>query len=221
MPTPSDSNSDDHDETEDTRDLVDEHEHSNGWLDDGSGSGAQSSREDWVRDNHSPISHDGRGLTRTTFYPEDAPTSGPGQAHRETRQKRSWSDLAKWNDGMYSDISRGGQNFEADKHRWVDTFASQLECTSYQRDRTEWIIERLDMGPFMGARLPVECVILGVLTIVVDAEVRNFEDRSVERDDVQELVDNLDLEHEDLMQARRHLHKTASHLISPDKDGEL
>lgn len=187
-----------------------------GWLDQRSGNGPQSSSEDWVRANHGPISHDGRASTRTTFYPEDVSTKHPGQAHREQGERRSWSDLAKWNDGMYSDISRGGKNFEADKKRWLATFAGHLECSEYHRDRASYLLGELDMGPFMGARIPVECVILGVLSMVIDADVEIFENRAIERDVMQTLLDDLELDRRALVRTRHHLRRNTDGLFDAD-----
>lgn len=187
------------------------------WLDATAGHGPQSSAEDWVRANHGPVSHDGRALTNTTFYPDDVETRGPGQSHRDHDETRTWDDLAGWQDGMYSDVSRGGQNWEADKQRWLETFAGHLECTDYQRERAEWILEHLNMEPFMGARLPVEAVILGVLSLTIDAEAREFSKRAVERELFQDLMDDLDLDRGDIVQVRRQVHEHEDDLLDPDE----
>lgn len=208
---------DDQDHQDDEHEY--EHPRSHGWLDSGSGHGSQTSSEDWVRANQRSGSHDGRASTRTTFYPEDASTKGPGQAHRPPSERRSWGDLAKWNDGMYSDISRGGKNFEADKRRWLDTFAGHLECGQYHRARTQHILENMDMGPFMGARIPVECVILGVLSLVIDRDVDEFNKRAIEREEMQQLLDDLELGRRELVRTRHHLRRNTSDLLEPDTDG--
>lgn len=187
-----------------------------GWLDDSAGHGPQSSSEDWVRANHAPISNDGRSHTRTTFYPNDVQSFGPGQAHRDPSDRRGWASLVQWNDGVGSDKSRGSQNWKADKRRWLDTFSGQLESTDYQQERAQYILETMDMGPFIGARLHAEAVILGVLTLTMDADVHEFDRRMLNRDELHDLVDDLELETADVRQARKLVHRTASELISPD-----
>lgn len=136
--------------------------------------------------------------------------SGPSQTPDKVR---TWKDLAGWNDGMFSDISRGGQNFKADKLRWIDTFAGQLECSPHQRDRVEWMLDRIDMAPFQGARIPVENVILGLLSLAIDRDARAFENRAIERDDMQSLMVDLGMERTDLVQIRKLLHKNEREVI--------
>lgn len=199
------------------------------WIDDRAGHGAQSVTEDWVRANHGPISHDGRSVTRTTFYYWEAEKIGPGQAHRKPENVRTWARLASWNDGEGAS-ERSTQNFDADKRRWIETFGGQLECTSYQVERAKWIIERLDLSPFQGAHIPVENVILGVLSLLMDADVPkrlpagdnaevNVEDvRAVGRPMMQELMANLGMDRRDLKQIRQMLHKNASDLLKPETE---
>lgn len=205
------------------------------WLDARPGHGAQSVSEDWVRANHGPVSHDDRAVTRTTFYPSDVDSVGPGQLARKPREVRSWERLASWNDGEGAP-ERATQNFNADKRRWIETFGTQLDCTSYQIDRAKWIIKRLDLSPFQGAHIPVENVILGILSLLMDADVpttlpRNLAEtgsgdavdeldiddvRAVGRPMMQDLLADLEMDRRDLKRVRQILRKNASELLKPE-----
>jgi len=162
-------------------------------IDRGAGTGAYSGSEDWVRANSRPESNDGRSPTRTTFYPDDVSTRGPGQAHRDQSDRRSWRSLASWNDGVQSDISRGTQNWEADKQRWIDTITSQLATTSYQRDRVAYLLDTIDYRPYQSGQYPVEHVILALTTLVLDQSVSDWDHRALNRDDVLQLAQDFDV----------------------------
>ncbi|WP_172977359.1 hypothetical protein [Halosegnis longus] len=175
-----------------------------------------SAQEDWVRSNPRPASHDGRATTRTTFY-DDTHTSGPSMRDRPNHKQKSWTDLAVVNDDAYArDVSRGGQNFAADKRRWVETFAGQLEATSYQKQQAVHVIDNIDMGPYKGARLSSEVVALGVLSMLIDADVRDIEYRTVERDAMGVLLSDLNADRDDLRQVRRLIHKHDYELLFPE-----
>lgn len=190
------------------------------WIDDRAGHGALSSTEDWVRNNDRPASNDGRSTTETTFY-DDTYTKGPGQKHRPRHKRKSWQDLAIVNDGAYAiDESRGGQNFAADKKRWVQTFASKLQATPYQTEHAEYVIERMEMGPYQGARMSSEIVILGVLSLLIDADVEQMEDRAVERAAMGDLLADLECARPDLTQARRLIHRNDFELLFPNVDDD-
>lgn len=165
------------------------------------GSGSLTRQEAYIEANSRPIEHDGRALTRTTFYQMDGAESGPSQRHRDHAKRRSWEQLAKVNDGMYSD-GQSSRVFEADKRRWVRTFTSQLECTPAQTEQTMHLVEMMDMRPFVGARTSSEKVILGCISLVVDTDTREFENWIVNRDDFRDLMDDVGMDMDELWSTR-------------------
>jgi hypothetical protein len=169
------------------------------------GDGARSATEEWVHQHSRPESNDGRSPTRTTFYASDTDSIGPGQQHRDPSDRTSWSKLAKWQDGVQSDISRGGQNWAADKERWFDTFASHIEATDRQEKRARHIVESVSMDPFKGARIPIENVIAGALSLAVDEDAQSLDSRAVERERFIELLADLEMDRADLRDVRRKL----------------
>jgi hypothetical protein len=169
------------------------------------GDGARSATEEWVAQNARPASNDGRSPTRTTFYAHDVDSIGPGQKHRDPEDRRSWGSLAKWQDGVQSDISRGGQNWQADKNRWFDTFASYVEATERQEDRARYIVDAVDIGPFQGAHIPIEWVILGALSIAIDEDAPDLASRAVERTSFAKLHADMEMDRADLRDVRQKL----------------
>lgn len=186
-------------------------------VDDEMGSASMSSQEDWVRANSRPPDHDGRAPTRTYFDPRDVREQYPGgMKHRDPAERRSWTSLAKWQDGANSDISRGGQNWWADKQRWVDTFSDLIGATHYHRDRTKYILEKLDMTPYRSARIPAELVIVGILSLLIDADVTDFECRALRRDGTKELLADLDSNVSEYEQVRKLLRAHDGDLLFPE-----
>lgn len=165
------------------------------------GCGSLTIQEAFIRSNSRPIEHDGRAITRTTFYQIDGDESGPSQLHRDRSKRRSWEQLAKVNDGMYSN-GQSSRVFEADKRRWARTFTSQLECTSAQTEQTMHLVEILDMSPFAGARTSSEKVILGCISLIVDTDTRDFDNWIVNRDDFRDLMDDIGMDMDELWSTR-------------------
>lgn len=188
------------------------------FVDDKSGSGALSSTEDWVRANHSPHDNDGRSPTRTYFDSRDAKGKyPPGQKHRKLRDKRSWSELANWQDGVQSDISRGGQNWWADKQRWVDIFTDKLYGTTHHKERCKDILESLTMTPYQSAGISSELVIIGILSLLIDAEITDFDNRTLARDQTKDLLESLEVDVSDYESVRKKLRKHDKELLFPNK----
>lgn len=157
------------------------------------GAGALTSTEDWVRANHRPPEHDGRSPTRTYFDPRDVSETYPGgQKWRKMSERRSWATLAKWQDGVQSDISRGGQNWWADKMRWTDTFGEQLHATDYHVECCKAILEEIELEVYSASRIPVELVIVGILSLLIDSDVRDFSNRTLARDNTKPLLEDLE-----------------------------
>jgi hypothetical protein len=192
------------------------------WTDIRAGHGAQSQQEDWVRENGAPETNDGRSITRTTFYPGDADQQGPGQAHRDPADRTDWQRLATINDGAYAkDRSRGAQNFRADKRRWLQTIANQIGATDHQHDRARWVLERMDFGPYQGARYPVEMVALGILSLLIDMEARSLETRAIEREEVTMILEDLEHDRRDLIDVRNKLREHDMNLLRGESDESL
>lgn len=123
-----------------------------------------------ARDEASYISHDGRARTRTTFWPSDAPTTGP---LRSDGKRTSWTRLAKWNDGMWT-TGREARNNAANQQRWVKIACTQLELSAQQQQRVARITDELDMSHM--ANYPSEVVILTIVSLVANEGGRFIRD---------------------------------------------
>jgi len=197
-------------------DLIDELV-SDAYVDDGSGSGALTSTDDWMRANHSPHSNDGRSPTRTYFDPRDVKGKYPGgQKHRKPRERRSWQTLANWQDGVQSDISRGGQNWWADKQRWINIFADQLHASSVHEQRCKEIIEEITLKPYQSAGIDTEVVIVGILSLLIDSEITDFENRTLNRDNTKSLLDDLGSDVSEYESVRKKLKQHDKDLVFPN-----
>lgn len=187
------------------------------WLDQSGGSGSLSREDAWVQSNSRRSPNDGRSHTRTTFYPEDTQTRGPGQAHRKPANRRSWGELAKWNDGMYSDKSRGSQNHWADNHRWVDIVTDRVGANSHQCEKTRHTLETITADPYPKAGIQMELLILVICSVFIDKEIEVGPDetpadamdrRTIEREGTHEVLDAIGATRQDFIEARRFLLET-------------
>ena len=188
-------------------------------VNSGPGSSAYTTSEDWVRENSRPEDHDGRAPTRTYFSYADAPTEyPPWQRHRKPREKRSWKVIAGWQDGVNSDISRGGQNWWADKQRWIETFGDRMGATTYHRDRAKHVLENIDLQRYQSGRIPVEQVIVGILSLLIDADINDFEMRSYAREDTRSLLDDLDMDVGDYERIRKLIREYHKDVLFPEHE---
>jgi len=192
---------------------------SEAYVDDESGSGSLSSTGDWMRANHSPHSNDGRSPTRTYFDPRDVKGKYPGgQKHRKPRERRSWRSLANWQDGVQSDISRGGQNWWADKQRWACVFADQLHASTYHEERCKEILEKISLKPYQSAGIDTEVVIVGILSLLIDSDITDFENRTLARDNTKGLLDDLNSDVQEFGSVRKKLKQHDKELIFPPQN---
>ena len=167
-------------------------------VDTGVGSTALTATEGWVQTNSREPQNDGRSPTRTYFDPNDVAGRYPGgQQHRDPSERRSWQTLAQWQDGVQSDISRGAQNWWADKKRWVDMFADQMGATEYHAERCHHILADLDVSDYQPDRIPAELIIVGILSLLIDHDIsdpENFSNRALKRGRTEALLDDLDVD---------------------------
>jgi len=185
------------------------------FVDTESGSGSLSATEDWIRSNSSPEENDGRSPTRTYFDPNDIPAQFPSQKDRDYEDKRSWRTLANWQDGMRSDISRGSQNWWADKQRWVETFADQLHGTSHHIEQTKRVLKEIDMTPYQSAGITTEVLIVAIISLYIDTDITDFDNRTLVRDGTKELLDDLDSDVSEYETTRTKLRKNDKELLFP------
>lgn len=181
------------------------------------GSGAKSASEDWVTETAQQWeSNDGRSQTQTTFYytnTQNAVSADRHQLHRDPENRRSWSELAQWNDGLWAP-DRAIQNYDADVERWIETFATQLGLNTTHVEQTEHIItNELDLEQW--GNIPVEKVIIGTLSLVFDSlsnqtvECFNIEDWIVYWDEFEELMDSVDMDRSELWKVRNDVSSTS------------
>lgn len=179
------------------------------WVSRKTGDGSLSRTEGWTdqvsQEHLTP--NDGRYDTRTTFYYSGTgPSRDRHQLHRDPEDRRSWSTLAKWNDGV-GEPDRNDQNNKADVFRWVQTFTGFLELPSYQRNRVHYVIDNLELSEFNP--FPTEEVIVGAISLVVDAEEDaeqedwDVDDWIIYRDDFSQLMDDLEMSQSNLWTIRR------------------
>jgi hypothetical protein len=188
------------------------------WIDRGHGSGARGFNTD---KNASVITqwdnaNDGRSATETTFYWTAADTDSSylrsrdrHQLHRDPDDRRSWGELAQWNDGKGSP-TRDMDNYNADISRWIQTFCGQLPVNSYHQDRTAFIVDALDLTDF--GPIPVEHIILAVITLVVDIDsdidpaTWSVDDWIVHQDVFESLMDDVSMDKGRLWDLRKKIH---------------
>jgi hypothetical protein len=176
-----------------------------------------SAQADWVRANHREPQNDGRSPTRTYFDPRDVSGKYPAwQRGRDDDDKRSWRTIANWQDGVQSDISRSGQNWWADKQRWVDVFADRLYASDHHVERCKYILERLDATPYQSAHIPMELVIVGVLSLLIDADINEFDNRTLAREATKPLLTDLDCSVSDYENVRRLIRENDHDLLFPE-----
>lgn len=199
------------------------------WIDRAAGSGSLSATEGWAQNKHTDYEYanDGRSDTRTTFYwtngdqtPSHLRSRDRHQKHRDVDDRRSWDELAKWNDGK-GEPSRKQDNYDADVRRWTQTFCNQLDLTGYQYRRVLYIVEEdLDLGEF--GWIPAEHVILGTISLVIDAETNpdpddwTPEDWIIYRDDFEELMDSTEMERGTLWSVRKRVHHESESFSGPE-----
>lgn len=188
------------------------------------GSGSLSKQEAWTSQaaQSRQSSNDGRYGTRTTFYytgssddPRHLQDRDRHQLHRDPADRRGWSELSKWNDGMRDiDGSRKQQNFDADVRRWVQTFAKQLDCNETQVAQVEHVVtNELDLGNF--GDISAEKVILSTISLVVDASTTidpddfDLDNWIIYRDAFEEMMDAVDMDRDELWTVRKKVHDTA------------
>jgi hypothetical protein len=105
-------------------------------------------------DDDVPTDSDGRGWTRTWFKLADV-----GHSPHSTDR---WKRMKKFQAGVWSP-DRDSQNGRAENRRLVETFGSYCNCSQFQRDVAEHIIDVTEMrhfGPY-----PKELRVLAALSI--------------------------------------------------------
>lgn len=186
-------------------------------LDRGLGSGSLSYSEAKI-ENDSPVaSNDGRYDTRTTFWPWDSAEDGPSQLDRDPGDRRSWDKLSQWNDGV-GDPDRRVDNFKADTRRWVDTVCSVLNCNSYQKRRSSYIVKKIvntnnDYPTLtkISPNLCTEAIILCIVSLVIDTTVDanpngwDFDDWVVNRDEFEDMRSAFDMSRNQMWDCRTQL----------------
>lgn len=193
------------------------------WVDRQAGSGALDATDGWAQNKHTEYEYanDGRSDTRTTFYwrgddntPSYLRDRDRLQLDRDPDDRRSWSELAKWNDGKGAS-SRKQDNFEADVERWAQTFCNQLNLTDFQYQQVRYIVvEDIEIGDY--GSIPAEHIIIGTISLVIDSE-RDVEadewspeDWIVYRDDFQSLMYDTEMEQQTLWTVRKRVHNECS-----------
>ena len=192
------------------------------FVDAESGSGSLSETDDWVRANSSPEANDGRSPTNTYFDPKDVSGRYPDwQKDRKKRNKRSWQTMANWQDGVQSDISRGAQNWWADKQRWVDVFTDMLHGTDRHKQQCKEALTEIDMQPYQSAGISTEILIVGILSLLIDSDVTEFENRVLARDNTKDLIVDLESSVSEYESVRSKLRQNDKELLFPNKSGGL
>lgn len=193
------------------------------WIDRKAGSGALDSEQAWSQSKHEDYEYanDGRSDTRTTFYwtsedstPAHLRSRDRLQTHRDPEDRRSWAELAKWNDGKGAP-SRKQDNFDADVERWTQTFCNFLELSDFQYKQVRYVvIEDIEIGEY--GWIPAEHIIIGVISLVIDAQ-RDVDpdewtpdDWIVYRDDFEQLMDDTEMEQQTLWTVRKRVHDESS-----------
>lgn len=142
-------------------------------FDTGSGSGASNDVDELI-DENAIIENDGRSMTRTFYYPSEAPE----------RTRKRFSRMLRWQEGE-GDSQRDVENRAADRRRTVETFCGHLEMTTHHRRRVQHIADSINMSHM--AHYSSQEVILGIITIVANEDNRFIRDE----DAFKSLVDDV------------------------------
>lgn len=103
-----------------------------------------------------PIEHDGRAKTKTTFNPNEG--EGP----------IDWHSLRKRQAGNRS-LGSGERKREVDRQRDVGVVAGQVDLSPTQRDRAIAIVDEMNL---VQGSLPAEAFVLGAVTIAANEDDR-------------------------------------------------
>lgn len=164
------------------------------WLHRGPGSGSLTYEQATASDRRP--SHDGRAVTRTTFY-ESSDSIPPSV-------DRTWEELAALNDDMRHP-DRATQNHDADKRRIVEIITGHLDCTDYQTKQVQYILDDAGNLREIMPTVGLDVFALAATMLVVDAETTDFENRLSARDEFEQLVDDCDTSLTQLWNIRRKL----------------
>jgi hypothetical protein len=190
-------------------------------IDTSAGSTALSRTDAWVQEHSREPHNDGRSHTRTYFDHREVNEKYPGgQQHRDHENKRSWATLAKWQDGVQSDKSRASQNWWADKQRWIDTFTNRMAATQHHQQRCEYIMKEIDLTNYKPDRIPVELLIIGIISLLIDNEITDFENRALKRGHTETLLKDLDASVSDYINVRSKLKERDADLLFGDQQDE-
>lgn len=162
-------------------------------LQRGQGEGSREAVDD-IYDNEEYKDKDTRAPTQTTFYERDI-------EFLQVSERRKWRlrRMLRRQEGeqpgeAYSTKydNREQQNRSEWKRRVVSVFASQLELTTRQKERTKHLVnDVLDINSF--GHYSTEQVVLGVVNVVAREDGRYIEDEKSFRDIMMETgIDDLD-----------------------------
>ncbi len=196
------------------------------YVDVGSGAGSMTAQEDWVRSESKDPTNDGRSPTNTYFNPDDVDGQVPPWQHdRKQRNQRSWRDMATIQDGAHNKVnSRGGQNWHADKRRWVQMYGRKMGATDFHIERALDIVDHLDLNQYKyhnsdTTHITAQLVLLCMVSLLIDADINSFDQRALTRDGTTELLDILDADVSEYEKVRSLLRQKDSELLFPSSDG--
>ena len=141
---------------------------------------------------------------QTTFNPDDASPS--------ERDHYRW--LAKKNQGV-GDSSRRRDRQRAGLERDLGVVVSQLNATDRQKERAEWLLDRIDIKDEILTCGPIELAVVAVVSLAIDedrtrfAHHENAKAKSVLRDMAfNRLCDEFDLEKREVRRVRQRVRET-------------
>jgi hypothetical protein len=141
---------------------------------DASGGNGSAAESDGMIDQNAVYQNDGRSKTETFFYVQDVP--------KERRQQ--FQRLYRLQEGE-RDSERKELNRRTDRTRTISTFCSQLDMSSYHKDRVEHIMDSINMSHMAHYSSPM--VILGIITLVANADDRFIRDETRFKDLVRDV----------------------------------
>ena len=154
-------------------------------------------------DANTPKSNDGRSITQTKFYAQEADSDTP--VRRDNNWMGKWEWLGKLNDGHRSSDNQGRIE-KANARRDLETWLSQLDANDFQKNRALEVYDSRSRNPdgdgYVGG-IRKEIILLAVITLILNEDGRRV--RSENK--FQKMRDTLEVSKKELKNGRKRIHE--------------
>lgn len=145
--------------------------------------------------------HNHFSQAQTTFYPSDAPSE----------KEQEYNRLKQWHNNKWSPDRRDELN-EAMMMQDADTFGDILCMSDTQIQRVKDIIRSNDVSSNKYGGKSYEKLIIAVATLIVDEQARTLEERLVNREKFDDVMELLEMDRSELWSLRERVRENMSFL---------